>query len=180
MFRRVRHEQTYFWAQMHFKQLFSGGLTQEDKKTFFKLIEARQNKAYRDNLIWLKSVLGKIGWFRISVYGKSASNAAWVMVQHADEDLAFQISVLETLRPLAKQNEVNPQDVAYLEDRVAKAEGRPQIYGTQSGAGSCENGKPWRPHPIKDEARVDELRKAIGLEPLTAYARDLTKMCKGR
>ncbi len=64
-----------------------------------------------------------------------------------------------------KKKDVEPVDIAYLSDRVAVAEGRPQKYGTQFQGP--------KPMPIEDEARVDERRAALGLESMADYALEL-------
>lgn len=55
---------------------------------------------------------------------------------------------------------------AYLPDRVAMNEGRPQIYGTQIGDVEDGEGIPW---PIRDPERLDERRASVGLEPFAEY-----------
>jgi len=53
------------------------------------------------NAAWLKSDLRDHGWYRISIYGADADRAAWLIVQHARHDLAFQKEVLHARGPLA-------------------------------------------------------------------------------
>jgi hypothetical protein len=47
-------------------------------------------------------------------------------------------------------------------------EGKPQRYGTQFKGG--------KPQPIEDEANVDARRKAIGLNTMAEYAKDMERM----
>jgi hypothetical protein len=72
-----------------------------------------------DNARWLRSVLARIGWFDISRYGAEASQAAWLIVQHSDHDPAWQVEVLEALRPRVARGDMQPSYFAYLVDRVA-------------------------------------------------------------
>jgi len=59
-----------------------------------------------------------------------------------------------------------------LEDRIRVFENRPQLYGTQLKPDA--HGNP-RPHAIEDRERVDERRRAVGLEPLAEiHAREKT------
>jgi hypothetical protein len=45
------------------------------------------------NADWLKGELRDHGWYKISIYGADADGAAWLIVQHARHDLAFQQEV---------------------------------------------------------------------------------------
>ena len=80
------------------------------------------------------------------------------MAQHADLDQDFQQHALSLMRDLP-ESEVNPRNVAYLEDRVRVGQGRPQFYGTQ-GKIECGIVKAF---PIEDKAGVDRRRAALGM-----------------
>jgi hypothetical protein len=137
----------------------------------------------RANVAALKEILGKHGWPTISVFGRDADRDAWLLVQHADHDPAFQKEVLAILARLKDTGETSPANYAYLYDRAAghpartpdgirvqgpdASPGGLQRYGTQ---GQCAGGR-WEPFPIEDPARVDERRKSVGLGPLEEYRR---------
>jgi hypothetical protein len=123
------------------------------------------------NTQWLKAQLGSSGWFTISKYGEEADSAAWLLVQHADRDTAFQNDVLRILTSLVGRKETSPANYAYLYDRVAVNSKRPQRYGTQ---GRCAESGIWEPRPIEDPSRLNERRAAIGLEPQAAYSARFT------
>jgi hypothetical protein len=53
---------------------------------------------------------------------------------------------------------------AYLEDRIALLEGRKQRYGTQWIRDSVDG--EFRPSPLVDPERVNELRAQVGLGPM--------------
>lgn len=118
------------------------------------------------NTQWLKEHVSQSGWFTISEYGAAADSAAWLLVQHADRDVAFQAEVLSILEPLVAAEETRPISYAYLYDRVAVNSKRPQRYGTQGG---CTAGGTWEPREVERPEQVDERRTAIGLEPMAAY-----------
>jgi len=118
-----------------------------------------------ENLPWLKGVIEAKGWPTRSTVGEQASHAAWLLVQHADKDPAFQHRCLELLTTAATKGEADPQEVAYLTDRVCLAERRPQVYGTQVTA----RGGRWVPRSLQDPPNVDERRAAVGLEPMEDY-----------
>jgi len=89
-------------------------------------------------------------------------------VQHADQDLALQNDVLARMKPMVDTGEVTRIDYAYLYDRIAVAEHRKQLYGTQFKDGE--------PQPIEDEANVDVRRKEIGLGTMAEYRQDMLRM----
>lgn len=127
-----------------------------------------------ENTAWLKADLANHGWYRVSVFGEQPSRAAWLMIQHADRDPAFQREMLVLLVPLAAEREVEPWDVALLYDRVAVNAGQPQRYGSQ---GRCVARNVWGPQPLEDETRVDEFRASVELPPLAEYAAHMHRYC---
>lgn len=137
--------------------------SQED--AFHTLYGGEQDKIISANTTWLKGVLGKIGWFDISRYGEEASQAAWLLVQHADNDPAWQNKVLDVLRDSVKHGNMQPKYYAYLVDRVAHNGGRPQVYGTQ---GSCDKAG-WEPFSTIEPATLDARRQSMGLPPEADY-----------
>ncbi len=122
----------------------------------------------------MKEIVEQLGWPTRSKVGGHASEMAWLLVQHADHDRAFQKMCLALVKTQAA-GEVSPGNIAYLEDRVRVGEGRPQIYGTQFYADEAGN---VGPRPIEDADHVDERRQAVGLQPLSDYARDVEQSYK--
>ena len=119
-----------------------------------------------DNRAWLEADFARNGWFRLSTYGEAADTAAFLIVQHADRDRAFQRRMLKELEALAAQHETRPRTYAYLYDRLASAEQRPQRYGAQ---GRCTPAKTWEPNPVEEPERLDERRASVGLGPEADY-----------
>ncbi|MBA3503125.1 MAG: hypothetical protein H0T65_22385 [Deltaproteobacteria bacterium] len=113
----------------------------------------------------LKAIVAKHGWPGKSLVGKDGAHAAWLIVQHS-RDFAFQKQCLEMLEIAVAQGEAQAVEHAYLSDRVAVNEGKPQRWGTQFDKAN-------KPYPIEDVAHVDEWRKAIGLSTLADYERFL-------
>ena len=122
----------------------------------------------------LKKILDKHGWPTYGLVGEDGEDAAWAIAQHSDHDLAFQKKALELLRVAVAVDQASPGNLAYLTDRVAVAQGKPQSYGTQVGCGP--NG-PAPATPIRDKANVEERRKAAGLDPLADYLDEMTAIC---
>lgn len=121
----------------------------------------------RDNTAWLKKTIDRHGWPGKALVGEDGAHAAWLLLQHADLDLAFQKKCLPLLTAAVKRNDASAQDLAYLVDRIRVAEKQPQVYGTQLDQ---VDGK-LKPKPIEDEEHVDERRKEVGLPPLSEYLR---------
>lgn len=118
------------------------------------------------NTQWLKALVDKEGWPSIAKVGAPASREAWLLVQHADADPAFQLRVLRLMTPLAAKGEVSRRDHAYLYDRVMLKIAGKQRYATQM---TCRAGKRV-PQPLEDASAVERWRGEAGLEPLAAYA----------
>ena len=113
----------------------------------------------------LKIILSQYYWITISEFSKEADEHAWLLVQHADDDLDFQKEILRKLEQLYPLGETNHQNFAYLYDRVAKNEGRPQKYGTQM---QIIEGK-WQPYEIEDLQNLEARRASIGLSSFQNY-----------
>ncbi len=116
----------------------------------------------------MKEIVKQYGWPGKSLVGEDGANGAWLLVQHADRDPEFQKQCLPLIEAATKTGEVPPQQYAYLYDRVATADDKPQRYGTQ-----FRNGEPF---PIEDEAHVDERRKAVGLGTMAEYRDQMRQM----
>lgn len=115
-----------------------------------------------ENTARMKEIVATYGWPGWSLVSDDGARAAWLLVQHADEDVPFQKQCLGLLESAVTAGEASAQDLAYLTDRVRLHEGRPQVYGTQS---TWVYGKPTLAE-IEDPAQVNERRAAVGLEPL--------------
>ena len=116
------------------------------------------------NTAFLEEYVAQSGWPLISEVGEEASDAAWLLVRHADHKPEFQARCLDILKALP-EGEVRPANIAYLEDRVRLAQGRPQLYGTQF----YREGDTFGPWPIEDEAHLEERRAAMGLGTFEAH-----------
>jgi len=151
-----------------FLDQFHGDVTPPDalRTPFLTLYTARQGEVQRANAAWLKEVLARIGWFDVSRYGAEASQAAWLIVQHADFDPAWQQAVLADLGPRVARGDMQGNYYAYLVDRVALNAGAAQTYGTQ---GHCVGPGDWQPFPVAEADRLDQRRLRVGLEPIAAY-----------
>ena len=114
----------------------------------------------------MKQIVEEFGWPTMEIAATDGARAAWMLVQHADHDVAFQRSCLTLMELLRDTGQVRREDLAYLTDRVLVNEGKEQTYGTQFHvAGGVR-----QPRPIRDAEKVDERRKVMGLSTLDEYA----------
>ena len=148
---------------------FSG----DEAERFRSGIVDRVTRIDEGNVQRLRTMIPDGSWFRISRVGQGVARDAWLLVQHADRDVAFQRDVLRRMRELPK-DEVEARLIAYLHDRVAMHDDRPQRFGTQ---GDCVEGAGWVPHRIEDPEAVDRRRAEVGLGPLEAYVRGFDELC---
>ena len=152
----------------------------EDQAALMKAYVDKQTKGDPDavaaakamtarNTAWIKDVVTRLGWPHHGMVGEDGAHAAWLLVQHADEDPTFQAKCLALMAALVEREQVSEIDYAYLYDRVAVAQSRPQRYGTQFD-------ETRRPRPIEDPDNVDARRIRIGLSTLAEYEQMMTEM----
>jgi len=134
----------------------------------------RMAEADAQNTMWLDEVIQQQGWPTKSLVGEDGAQAAFLIVQHSPAP-QFQKKCLELLGRAVKQNEADIINLVYLTDRIRTFEGKPQIYGTQ---GQTNADGLIIPFPIEDEEHVDERRKAIGLEPIAEYFKNMNESYK--
>jgi hypothetical protein len=118
---------------------------------------------HNNNAKILNDLIDLIGYPTEDKVGKEASEAAWLVIQHAIGQPAFMRKCRELLQKAVDENKAAPINLAYLSDRIAVFEGRPQMYGTQFDWD--EKGE-LVPNPFDDLTRVNQRRKAIGLNTL--------------
>jgi hypothetical protein len=124
------------------------------------------------NLARMKEIVRRFGWPGLSLVGKDGSQAAWLLVQHADSDVAFQKQCLALIVAAVEKGEALPEHRAYLTDRVRVAEKQKQVYGTQFHE---VNGRQ-EPFPIENEADVDRRRREIGLPSMAEYRKAIEQL----
>lgn len=123
------------------------------------------------NTEWLKGVVASQGWPTRTKVGDAAADVAWLLVQHADADPAFQVRALRLMEPLVVTGEVDRKNYAYLYDRVMMKLVGKQRYATQL---TCHAGH-WRPQSLEDDGNVDAWRRKAGLTTLADYLRQVDK-----
>jgi hypothetical protein len=106
-------------------------------------------KVHRENAAALRQIINEIGFPGISKVGQEASEAAWLIAQHAIAEPAFMKSFFELMTE--NRRDVNKKHWAYLNDRIQYFQGKPQRFGTQLNAdGSI--------YPVMDIEQLNALR----------------------
>lgn len=119
-----------------------------------------------ENTKSLAHLLKVCGWPAARNGDLQASDDIWLLAQHADHDHAFQRHVLGLLEQAVHRGEARGKNLAYLTDRLAIADGKPQLYGTQLMIDGCKISV----HEIDSRAAVNERRKKIkGMQTLEEY-----------
>jgi hypothetical protein len=152
-----------------YSALFSGG--KQPEFAVSAPIAAQLDSVDRANTAELQAMIQEHGWPTRKMVGREGANAAFLMVQHADKDVAFQKRYLEFLRGEFRKGDVPGDAVAMLEDRTRVSEGKKQRYGTQMTLVDGDI----KIEPIDDEANVDKRRKEMGMTTLEEYVAQLRK-----
>lgn len=130
----------------------------------------------RSNAARVKVLFKQCGFPDKERHGEQAQRDAWLLVQHADHDLTLQKHTLKLLEDMAaRRGEPMRPSVAYLADRIAVAEKRPQLYGTQLTAPAGQACQ-FDFDPMDDRSKVEQRRTALGLPPLEEYKREVLEM----
>ena len=115
-----------------------------------------------ENAALLEEAFHTIGWTGRHRVDDDGAAAAFLILQHAISRPDVQRLGLALMLEAIPLGDANMIDAAYLSDRIAVFEGRPQLYGTQfdwfDGALS--------PSPIETPDKVEERRASVGLPPL--------------
>ena len=133
-----------------------------------KALDAQEAQVDAADQVRLKQIIRQYGWPGFDLAGTDGDEATWEIVQHSDNDKAFQKRCLPLIQAAVKRGQSSPSNFAYLTDRILIGEHKPQIYGTQMTFKRDAQGH-FIPRPIVDPAHVDERRASVGLGPLAAY-----------
>lgn len=133
--------------------------TGELSKGYHEEMRAMHNSNAQD----LQEMIAVVGYPTIAKVGKEASEAAWLIIQHAIEQPRFMKSCLQLLQKAVDENEADPRNLAYLSDRIAVFEEKPQLYGTQF---DWDEHSELSPNLFDDLSKVNDRRLSIGLNTL--------------
>ncbi|AZA83253.1 hypothetical protein C1637_24045 [Chryseobacterium lactis] len=115
-------------------------------------------KVHKENAQRLREIIAEIGFPTISKVGKKASDAAWLIIQHAIGEPEFMKDCYQMMD--ANENDINPTNKAYLYDRIQVFQSKPQKFGTQLTADGI--------YPVENKERLNAERLKVYLPPLSA------------
>lgn len=124
----------------------------------------RMEAVHVKNAARLRELVAQYGWPGEDIAGEDGAKAAWFIAQHAIGEPEFQRQAFRLAQAAAEEGRIPRWHCAYLEDRIATQEGRPQRFGTQ-WIDDPRDGRA-RPWTLAEPERVNELRASVGLQPL--------------
>lgn len=125
----------------------------------------------------LQEIIAEIGWPDQEQVGEDASQAAWLIVQHAISCPVFMKSALALMMEQQETRTIDPVNLAFLSDRIAMYENRPQAYGTQFVGD--ERGQ-LIPYQLTDSVDlVNQRRRQIGLNTVEERLAELAAEWQG-
>lgn len=130
---------------------------------------------HNKNAKTLNEIIDKIGYPTVDKVGKEANEATWLIIQHAIGQPHFMKKCVKLLEIAVHQNKANSKNLAYLTDRIAVFEDKPQLYGTQFDWD--ENGE-LSPNLFDDFKKVNQRRKSIGLNSIEEQTKIIRKQAK--
>lgn len=122
------------------------------------------DKAHADRL---KEIVDHIGWPTRDLVGLKATQAAYMVIQHAGHDTEFQNECLSMMVDLVEQGELPASYLALLTDRIRVFSGQYQVFGTQMTMARNEMGV-MAPKPtvqIEDPENLNDRRALMGMAP---------------
>jgi hypothetical protein len=151
------------------QELISKGVDKPDPEVLDRMASIDAENAKR-----VAEIVDQFGWPGPELVGRDGSQAAFLLVQHAD--LGLQKKMLPLVETAWEGGALPGQSYALLLDRVRVGEGKPQVYGTQAKPFEEWKGREPVLQPIEDEANVDNRRADVGLPPLAEYRETLKQM----
>lgn len=152
----------------------SAGISPLAMRLYRSLVAVDGTVADAQSRAWLKPVIARRGWFTIGRDGAAADKAAQLIVQHADEDVAFKGEMIALIEPLVETSESDRGFFPYMYDRWAAQAGKPLRFGFQ---GACKSKGVWEPLPIEDPEHLDERRRRYGVKQ--SFAEQKNQMSAG-
>ena len=115
----------------------------------------------------LAELMAAYGWLGANLVGEDGAEAAWLIAQHAISRPSLQRRFLAALEEAVARGAAPAWQAAYLGDRIRFHAGQPQRYGLvldwdENGELSCV---------LEDAGKVDEWRRAVGLQPFAEHLR---------
>jgi len=125
----------------------------------------RMQAMHEANARRLREIISEHGWPGRSLVGEDGAEAAWFIVQHSISEPDFMREAAVLLQHSTAERNAPAWHLAFLTDRIAFYEGRPQRYGTQWDVDDDGTEVIWE---LESPERVDDLRREVGLPALSA------------
>lgn len=122
----------------------------------------------------LLQMLHEVNYLSLLQLGKKYTHMVWLLAQHADFNLDFQMVSLRCFVCKSLEDKQALKYCAYLNDRILINLHLPQRYGTQ---GYCVGYHEWRPFNLQDETKVNQFRKRMGLNDYWLYKNRMNTFC---
>ncbi len=132
-------------------------------------------KIHNRNAKILDEIIDTIGYPTVDKVGKEACEATWLIIQHSIGQPNFMKKCVKLLEIAVRENKANLKNLAYLTDRIAVFEEKPQLYGTQF---DWDENEELSPNLIDDLTKVNQRRKSIGLNSLEEQTEIIRKQTK--
>jgi len=130
-------------------------------------ISTRMAEIDARNTARMKSIIKEYGWPGTGLVGWDGTEAAFILVQHADH--ASQKELWPLMKKEFGAGNLSGPNYALFTDRVLVDDGKPQVYGSRAKPfDQWVAGEPAL-YPIEDEANVDKRRAEVGLSSLAEY-----------
>jgi hypothetical protein len=151
---------------------------QDNPKALGELIKM-QDKLDSLNQVALRNMISLYGWPGYALVGREGDNIAWLILQHAGDNLNFLKYCLDHMQAAMEENDTNLNEGAALMDKVLVLSKKKQIYGTQfHQQTNVSGGIDLVFEPIEDEVNVDKRRHCLGLTSLDTYKDFVTREMK--
>lgn len=128
----------------------------------------------KENREALKSIIEEVGFPTREMVGKVGMSTAFIVIQHADQDTAWQKAQLPNIKQAVLAGDMDGTRYAYLFDRTQVNSGGKQRYGTQFASVDPASGQATLA-PVEMPSELDERRMEVGLMPFDMYRRLMLK-----
>jgi len=135
-----------------------------------------KDSVFSSNKGRVEKMFGKFGFLGFKQVGKDGAGDFYLLVQHADKYPQFQKKVLAEMSKAVRKGDANPNNYAYLYDRVKVSAGEKQLFGTQVEYETQSTGRARPKFGLTDSVNVDKIRNEYGLPPLKQYLNQMTEM----
>ncbi|MCZ8197518.1 MAG: hypothetical protein O9267_07920 [Flavobacterium sp.] len=146
-----------------------------EKKKLSQGYDVEMENLHISNAKKLNEIIDKVGFPTIEKVGIEANESAWLIIQHSISEPYFMKKCLKLLENISVENKNCEKNLAYLSDRIAVLEGKPQLYGTQFDWD--ENGE-LSPNICDDFSKVNIRRLKIGLCTIEEQTQKIRQQAK--